>query len=91
MVDREWKPRDRDLTIDEIEVNFNRCLNRALDSGEHPPTHQGFVPEVSAAISVAALDFPARLPEHVLDARKKWEKQKRGDYDREQEEMWREA
>ena len=71
-----------------IRANFNRDLQLAIDTGQHPRSCSGLYPSVRQAISRVAFDYPKINPTLIRLAQIEFEKQAAGVLDRADADEW---
>jgi len=76
--------RRKHLSNIEIQANFDEWLKKAM-KGEYPRAELGLEEEVIAALTAIAYRFPNFRNEDIRIAREQFQKQKRGDFRREEE------
>lgn len=80
--------RYKDFTPKEIEDNFNRYLQDAIDIGRAVPSDMGLDTETSQAINAVAEAFPNTDARLIQNARKEFAKQLDGTHRDERRSEW---
>lgn len=80
--------RYKDFTIKQIEDNFNRYLQDAIDIGRAVPSDMGLDAETSLAINAVAEAFPNTDARLIQNARKEFAKQLDGTHRQERRGEW---
>jgi hypothetical protein len=60
------------LTDNEIQENFNKALEDAIDTGNHPSDGMGFTNEIINALTAVAQQYPNVEASSIQNARQAW-------------------